>query len=56
MNFDGSVIATETYAYGTTPEYKGETPVYGAYTFTGWSPAVADNIIQSFCFAIFRND
>ncbi len=45
LNWDGTELAKETYAYGTKPEYKGATPAREAtaqfsYTFTGWSPAI----------------
>ncbi|MBQ7962397.1 MAG: InlB B-repeat-containing protein [Clostridia bacterium] len=44
-NYDGSILATNNVPYGTTPEYKGETPVRVAtaqytYTFAGWEPEV----------------
>ena len=45
QNEDGTVLATEEYQGGQTPEYKGATPtkagddVY-SYTFSGWSPVV----------------
>ena len=46
VNEDGTVIATEEYTGGQTPEYKGETPTKAdddkyTYTFNGWSPAVS---------------
>ncbi len=46
LNWDGSELAKESYAYGTQPAYKGATPTRPAteqfsYTFTGWTPAVA---------------
>ena len=46
LNWDGSELAKESYAYGTQPAYKGATPSRPAteqfsYTFTGWTPAVA---------------
>ncbi len=44
-NYDGSVLKTAKVAYGTVPEYSGETParaadVQYAYTFSGWNPEV----------------
>lgn len=41
------VIDTETYEYGETPTFKGETPEKAAtpeytYTFAGWDPAIAE--------------
>ena len=42
MNLDGTVLATETYEYGQTPEYKGEAPTFEGSTFLGWSPAVEE--------------
>ena len=45
LNADGTVLATESVAYGSTPEYTGETPTKAAdaqytYTFAGWNPEV----------------
>ena len=44
-NEDGTVIATETYKYGETPEYKGETPTKAeddtyTYHFSKWTPNI----------------
>ena len=41
VNHDGTVLQRENLAYGTTPEYKGDTPTKQptdqyAYTFVGW--------------------
>ena len=45
QNEDGTVLATEEYQGGATPEYKGATPTKAddgiyTYTFNGWSPVV----------------
>ncbi|MBQ8209990.1 MAG: InlB B-repeat-containing protein [Clostridia bacterium] len=45
VNEDGSVLDTQTVAYGKTPVYAGETPTKDAtaqysYTHSGWTPAV----------------
>lgn len=43
-NDDNSTLATETYQYGATPNYKGGTPVSkvdSSYPFEGWTPAIA---------------
>ena len=44
-NEDGTVIATEEYNMGETPEYKGETPIKAeddtyTYMFSKWSPEI----------------
>ncbi len=44
-NEDGTVLKTQQVKYGTTPEYKGETPIKPedaqyTYTFAGWAPKV----------------
>ncbi len=44
-NWNGSTLQTETYDYGSTPSYKGETPTKPngngyKYTFSGWSPTI----------------
>ena len=44
-NYDGSTLKTDSFAYGSTPKYTGETPtkpdyLNDHYTFSGWSPSV----------------
>lgn len=46
-NYDDTVLDTETYTYGETPTYKGETPtklsdLQNTYTFSGWTPEITD--------------
>jgi len=46
VNEDGTVLQSETLAYGVTPEYKGDTPAKEAdeektYTFAGWNNEIA---------------
>lgn len=38
---ESTVLGTESVAYGTVPEYTGETPTREGYTFTGWTPELA---------------
>ena len=45
-NEDGKEIKSETLAYGTTPEYKGDVPTKAAdnehsYKFKGWNPEIS---------------
>ncbi|MCH4201382.1 MAG: leucine-rich repeat domain-containing protein [Bacilli bacterium] len=44
-NYDGTVLETDSVAYGSTPTYDGATPSRdgneeGYYAFSGWSPSV----------------
>ncbi len=46
VNDDGTELQKSDIAYGTMPEYKGETPVkkpdaQSYYAFTGWTPAIS---------------
>ena len=59
LNWDGSELAKESYAYGTQPAYKGATPSRPAteqfsYTFTGWTPAVAKVTGDATYTAVFK--
>lgn len=45
LNDDNSLIQEETYAYGSTPSFKGTTPVKSgdepdSYIFVGWTPSI----------------
>lgn len=44
LNYDGTVLQTETLDYGTTPSYKGKTPTYAdeSKEFIGW-----DDVMRS---------
>ena len=58
VNEDGTVLATEEYDAGQTPEYKGETPTKAdddkyTYTFSGWSPVVAPIMSDTTYTAVF---
>lgn len=46
LNYDGSVLQSDTYTYGQTPSYTGSTPTKPdtsdyTYTFSGWSPSIS---------------
>ncbi len=45
VNYDGTILETQTLDKGVTPSYSGETPTKPAdteyfYTFAGWTPAI----------------
>jgi len=48
LNYDGSVLKSQSCDYGDVPVYQGETPTRPvkdektAYEFTGWSPALTE--------------
>jgi hypothetical protein len=47
LNYDGALLQTSKFDYGTTPTYNGVTPLrapdaqYTSYTFKGWSPTLS---------------
>lgn len=46
VNYDGTVLQSDSVEYGETPEYNGETPAKPAtveytYTFADWEPTIA---------------
>ena len=40
LDYDGSVLETQTVNYGTTPVYGGEIPTRKDYIFNGWTPTL----------------
>ena len=42
LNWDGTVLQSESLKVGTMPTYKGTTPVHGqdGYYFSGWTPTI----------------
>ncbi len=45
LNYDGTLLATDSVNYGSVPSYTGETPTKASdgeydYTFSSWSPSV----------------
>ena len=61
VNEDGTVLQTETLAYGTLPEYKGETPTKAktaqyTYTFKGWDKDIVSVTKATTYKAVFTND
>ena len=56
-NYDGTVLRTDTFGYGELPSY-GETPIRAntdkyTYSFSGWSPSIAEVKENSVYTAIF---
>ena len=61
LNYDGTVLETDKVAYGSIPEYNGETPVRESidkyvYTFTGWSPNITAITSLTSYVAQYRQD
>ena len=42
LDWDNSVLQSETLEQFTMPEYKGEPPTRTGYTFTGWKPEITE--------------
>ena len=62
LNYDGTLLETDTVAYGSIPEYNGEIPVREStddeyvYTFTGWDPETNEAKENISYIAQFRQD
>lgn len=46
LNYDGTLLKTQSVEYGTDPVYEGETPIKAStisrdFTFAGWSPEIS---------------
>ncbi|MFA7179481.1 MAG: leucine-rich repeat domain-containing protein, partial [Dehalococcoidales bacterium] len=59
-NYDGTVLETDSVAYGSTPTYDGATPsrddsAQYKYTFSGWSPSVVSVTSDATYIAQFSN-
>ena len=56
LNWDGTVLQSEMLKTGTTPEYKGETPVHGeeGYYFSRWSPSIVAATANADYIAIYK--
>ncbi len=56
LNWDGTVLQSESLKIGTTPEYKGETPVHGeeGYYFSRWSPTIVAATANADYIAIYK--
>ena len=59
-NYDGTILATETYQYGDLPSYKGDTPTKeidgsSTYNFVGWSPNISRVVSDATYVATFES-
>ena len=56
LNWDGTVLQSESLKIGTTPEYKGETPIHGeeGYYFSRWSPTIVAATANADYIAIYK--
>ena len=59
-NHDGTVLKAETYLYESTPSYTGATPTKTgtakySYTFTGWTPEIAQVTEDAIYTATFQS-
>ena len=56
LNWNGTVLQSESLKIGTTPEYKGETPIHGeeGYYFSRWSPSIVAATANADYIAIYK--
>lgn len=61
LNYDGTILDTESYYQGETPSYKGQTPKRNndeqySYTFSGWTPEIVAATIDTTYTATFTSN
>ena len=56
LNWDGTILQSESLKTGNTPEYKGETPIHGeeGYYFSRWSPSIVAATANADYIAIYK--